>query len=85
MVTSGVTRVIIEVNDDAGTTIDSDVITMSWNTMIPIDGVDSWPIQFEGDDAGLTAGFYRNCSVRVFDNENADGLVWPEPLTLVVT
>ena len=84
MVSAGVTRVQIEVSDDDGTVIDSDVISMSWSTMIVVDGVNAWPIQFVGDDAGLAAGHYRDCKVRVYDNENPAGIIWPDPLTLVV-
>ena len=77
---SGVTRVQIHVDDADSTVIDSDVISMSWGTMI--DG--EYPIQFKGDDAGLTAGVYRDCAVRIFDSTSTDGLVWVDPLTLVV-
>ena len=77
---SGVTRVQIHVDDADSALIDSDVISMSWGTLI--DG--EYPIQFKGDDAGLAAGIYRDCRVRLFDTSNPAGVVWPEPLTLVV-
>ena len=77
---SGVTRVQIHVDDADSTVIDSDVISMSWGTLI--DG--EYPIQFKGGDAGLAAGIYRDCAVRIFDSTSTDGLVWVDPLTLVV-
>lgn len=77
---SGVTRVQIHVDDAAGTVIDSDVISMSWATEVDSE----YPIRFKGDDAGLAAGVYRDCAVRIFDSTSVDGLVWVDPLTLVV-
>ena len=84
MPAAGVTRVVIAVDDEAGTVIDSDVITMDWTTLVPIDGQNAYPITFRGDDAGLTAGVYRDCEMRIYDNQNPVGIVWPDLLTLVV-
>ena len=86
MVSSGITRIIIEVDDEAGTSLDSDVITsMAWNAPVDVDGQTAYPITFPGDDAGLAAGVYRDCFVRVFDNLNTTGIIWPDPVSFVVT
>lgn len=84
---SAVTRVQIHVDDAAGTVIDSggaSPVAMDWTEAVTFDGEATYPIQFEGDDAGLSAGVFLNCRVRLFDDDNPEGVVWPEPLTLVV-
>lgn len=82
---AGVTRVQIEIDDDAGTVLDSNVIaSMRWDQSLVIDGETVYPIQFAGSDAGLPAGVYRDCRVRVFDNVNTNGVLWPDPLTFIV-
>lgn len=81
---TNVTRVVIEVDDVGGSTIDSSSVSMDWSTSRDIDGQTAYPITFEGDAAGLAAGVYRDCWVRIYDSGNAQGLVWPEPLSLVV-
>lgn len=81
---TNVTRIVIEVDDQADSTIDSDSITMEWLNTRDVDGQTAYPITFEGDAAGLTAGVYRDCKVRIYDSSNLQGLLWPEPLTLVV-
>lgn len=79
---SGVTRVRVEIDDAAGTMLDSDTtaLEMAWGTLV--DG--EYPVTFNGSAAGLSAGVYRDCRVRIFDGNSTDGLVWPEPLTLIV-
>jgi hypothetical protein len=81
---SGVTRVQIEVDDAAGTVLDSNTITMTWSEAVTFDAETVYPIQFDGADAGLAPGVYRDCRVRLFDSESPNGVVWPEPLTLIV-
>lgn len=83
-VMSAVTRVQIHVDDADETVIDSDMVTMDWSMAVTFDGETTYPIQFEGDDAGLAAGVYRDCRVRLFDSANPEGVVWPEPMTFVV-
>lgn len=86
MPAAGVTRVVIEVDDGNATTIDSNTVTsMQWTTQVTKDGLTCYPITFVGDEAGLSSGTYRDCLVRVFDNNNPDGIIWPELLTLVVS
>lgn len=86
MPSAGVTRVVIEVDDGASTVIDSDLVaSMQWATQVIKDGVSCYPITFIGDEANLPAGTYRDCLVRVYDNPNPDGIIWPELLTLVVS
>lgn len=83
--TASLTRVQIEVDDAAGTMIDSQVIAMAWSeTVADANGVDGTPIQFDDADAGLSPGVYRDCRIRLFDAGNPVGVVWPDPLTLVV-
>ena len=81
----GVTRVVINVDDYIGSTIDSNVISMTWNEEVIIDGVAAKPIQFKGSDAGLPVGVYRDCVLRIFDATHPNGLTWPDPITFVVT
>lgn len=81
---SAVTRVQIEVDDADSTVIDSNTVTMDWTEAVTFEGETTYPIQFEGDDSGLSAGVYRDCRVRLFDDDNPEGIVWPELLTLVV-
>lgn len=81
---SGVQRVQIDVDDEAGTVVDSQSVTMTWTEAVQFDGETTYPIQFAGTDAGLSPGVYRDCKVRLFDTTNTTGVVWPEPLTLVV-
>ena len=81
---SAVTRVQIHVDDAGSTVIDSDSVAMDWSEAVTFNGETTYPIQFEGDDSGLAAGVYRDCRVRLFDDDNPEGVVWPEPLTLVV-
>ena len=84
---SAVTRVQIHVDDADSTVIDSggsSPVTMDWSEAVTFDGETTYPIQFEGDDSGLAAGVYRDCRVRLFDGDNPEGVVWPDPLTLVV-
>lgn len=80
----GVTRVAINVDDESGTVVDSSVISMTWTEEVTLDGDAAKPIQFVGRLAGLAAGVYRDCKIRIFDATNPNGLVWPEPVTLVV-
>lgn len=84
---SAVTRVQIHVDDADSTVIDSggsSPVTMDWTEAVTFNNETTYPIQFEGDDSGLAAGVYRDCRVRLFDDDNPEGVVWPEPLTLVV-
>ena len=84
---SAVTRVQIHVDDADSTVIDSggsSPVTMDWTEAVTFNNETTYPIQFEGDDSGLAAGVYRDCRVRLFDGDNPEGVVWPDPLTLVV-
>ena len=84
---SAVTRVQIHVDDADSTVIDSggsSPVTMDWTEAVTFNNETTYPIQFEGDDSGLAAGVYRDCRVRLFDDDNPEGVVWPDPLTLVV-
>ena len=84
---SAVTRVQIHVDDADSTVIDSggsSPVTMDWSEAVTFDGETTYPIQFEGDDSGLAAGVYRDCRVRLFDDDNPEGVDWPDRLTLVL-
>lgn len=85
---STVTRVVINVDNEAGTVLDSSVLGDSviwWDqTVTDDDGNEVDAIRCVGAGLGLVAGVYRDCRIRLFYADSDDGTVWGEPLTLVV-
>lgn len=84
-----VTRVVIDVDDDDGTVLDSAVLgpmVMWWDESAEMDcdGTDLSPLQLKGSHSGLTPGFYRDCEVRLYSKNSEQGIVFPDPITLVV-
>ena len=77
---TSVTRIQIHVDDVAGSVIDSDVVAMTWTSLIN----DEYPILIPGNEVAVAAGTYRDCHVRIFDGNSVDGLWWPDPVTLVI-
>lgn len=85
---SAVTRVVINVDDAAGTELDSTVLgdaVIWWDqTVTDDDGNEVDAIRCIGASLGLSAGIYRDCLIRLFYSDSTDGTVWGDPLTLVV-